>query len=185
MKGKSFLAEVAATPGGENILSCIQCGVCAGGCPVGEEMEFAPRRMIAMIRAGEREEVLSSSSIWRCVSCYTCTARCPRGVKPTELGYALKFLANKRGVAIKGTRTPVMFHSFINSIKAAGRVNEVAMMLSFFLKTNPLNGLKIGMVGLQLMLHKRLPKTPISKQTKGGKDLARIIQKFSEIRSRY
>jgi heterodisulfide reductase subunit C len=185
MEAKSFLAEVAATPGGENILSCIQCGVCTGGCPVAEEMEFPPRRLIAMIRAGAREEVLSSSSVWRCVSCYTCTVRCPRGIKPTELGYALRFLADQRGVSIKGTRTPVMFRSFINSMKAAGRINEVAMMQSFFLKTNPLNGLKIGMVGLQLMLHKRLPKTPISKQTKGGKDLARIIQKFSEIRSKH
>ncbi len=30
---KSFLDEVKATPGGEHVLACIQCGACVGGCP--------------------------------------------------------------------------------------------------------------------------------------------------------
>ena len=30
---KNFVEEVAAIPGGEHILSCIQCGACVSGCP--------------------------------------------------------------------------------------------------------------------------------------------------------
>ena len=56
------------------------------------EMEFPPRKIIALIRAGMRDEVLSSSSMWYCLSCYMCTVRCPRGVKPTELAHALDYL---------------------------------------------------------------------------------------------
>jgi heterodisulfide reductase subunit C len=31
-----------------------------------------------MIRAGKREAVLSSESVWMCTSCYNCIVRCPR-----------------------------------------------------------------------------------------------------------
>src|SRR4030042_399806 len=113
---RSFVDEVAATPGGENIRSCIQCGVCTGSCPMAGEMEFPPRKMIALIRAGMRDEVLSSSSMWHCLSCYACTARCPRGVKPTEIAHALESLANQHGFKVGGTRTPSLYRSFVPSI---------------------------------------------------------------------
>lgn len=177
---KNFAEEVAATAGGENILSCIQCGVCTGTCPVAGEMEFPPRKVIALIRAGARDEVLSSSSMWHCLSCYMCTVRCPRDIKPTELVHALESIANQQGFSIKGTRTPVMYRSFVSSIKGNGRVHEFGIMFSYFMKTNPLAALKIARVGLQLFLHNRMPLMP--RKVKGGKDLSKIIQKFGEIR---
>ena len=178
---KSFVEEVAAIPGGEQIPSCIQCGVCTGTCPVAEEMEFPPRKLIALIRAGARDEVLSSSSIWYCLSCYMCTVRCPRDIKPTELVHALESLANQQGFSIKGTRTPIMYRSFVNSIKGNGRVHEFGMMFRYYLKTNPLAAVKMLRVGLQLFLHNRMPLMP--KKVKGGEDLSRIIQKFGEVRT--
>lgn len=30
---KSFVEEVAATPGGKHVLACIQCGTRSGSCP--------------------------------------------------------------------------------------------------------------------------------------------------------
>jgi len=183
---KSFVEEVAATAGGEHILSCIQCGVCTGTCPVAGEMEFPPRKIIALIRAGARDEVLSSSSMWHCLSCYMCTVRCPRGIKPTELVHALESLANQQGISIKGTRTPAMYRSFVSSIKGNGRVHEFGMMLRFYLSikayllTNPLATLKMLPLGLRLFLHRRMPLLP--KKVKGRKDLAKIIQKFREVR---
>ena len=178
---ESFIKEVAATPGGEHILSCIQCGSCTGTCPVAGRMEYPPRKIIAMIRAGMRDEVLASSSMWFCLSCYMCTCRCPRGVKPTELAHALESLAAQHGFRIKGTRTPAMYRSFVSSIKSNGRVHEFGMMLRFYLLTNPLAALKMLVVGLQLFLHKRLPLIPV--RVKGKKDLSRIIQKFREVRA--
>ena len=183
---KSFIKEVVAIPGGEHILSCIQCGVCTGSCPVAGEMEFPPRKIIALIRAGERDEVLSSSSMWHCLSCYMCTVRCPRGVKPTELAHALECLANQQGFRIKGTRTPAFYRSFVNSIRGYGRVHEFGMMLRFYLSikfyllTNPLATLKMLPLSLRLFLHRRMPLLP--KKVKGREDLAKIIQKFAEVR---
>ncbi|MFC1942171.1 hypothetical protein ACFLWU_03020 [Chloroflexota bacterium] len=43
------MEEVKATPGGEHILACIQCGTCTGSCPMAGAMEYPPRKIIAMI----------------------------------------------------------------------------------------------------------------------------------------
>ncbi len=143
-------------------------------------MEYPPRKIIAMIRAGMRGEVLSSNSMWFCLSCYMCTARCPRGVKPTEVAHALESLANQQGFRIRGTSTQTLYRSFVSSIKSNGRVHEFGMMLKYYLLTNPLVAMKIGMVGLQLFLHRRLPLMPT--RIKGKEDLSRIIKKFREVR---
>ncbi len=177
---QSFVDEVAATPGGEHIRACIQCGICSGSCPMANEMEFPPRKIIALIRAGVREEVLSSSSMWFCLSCYLCTARCPRGVKPTELAHALESLASRQGYRVKGVRTPVMYRLFVNSLKGNGRVHEFGMMLRYYLTTNPLAALKMLPVGLRLFLRRRMPLLP--RKVKGKEDLSRVIQKFREVR---
>ena len=175
---KSFLDEVRAAPGGEHVLACIQCGTCTGSCPMAAYMEFPPRKIIAMIRAGLRDEVLSSSSMWHCLSCYTCTARCPRGVKPTELAHALESLANQYSYKVRGTRTPKLYRSFVDSINGNGRVFELGMMLKYYLLTNPLAALKLWKVGMQLFLHKRLPLKPV--RVKGTGDLSKILRKFRE-----
>jgi heterodisulfide reductase subunit C len=176
----SFLDEVAATPGGSHIRSCIQCGVCTGACPMAGEMEYPPRKIIAMIRAGMREEVLSSSSMWHCLSCYMCYERCPRGVKPTEIAHALESLAIKYGYRTKGTTNPVMYHNFVDSVKANGRVFEFGTMFKYFMKTNPFAAIKMLPVAANLLFHGRMPLKPES--TKGKEDLAKITGKFREVR---
>ena len=79
------LANLLATPQGRRILTCIQCGVCAGTCPYGEVMDYPPRRIIGLLRAGELDEALSSESLLGCVGCYACMAKCPRGIRLTEV----------------------------------------------------------------------------------------------------
>ena len=183
---KSFIEEVRATPGGQHILACIQCGTCTGSCPMAGNMQYPPRKIIAMVRAGMRDEVLSSNSMWFCLSCYMCSCRCPRGVKPTEIAHALESLATQHGFRIKGTRTPAMYRSFVSSIKANGRVHEFGMMFRFYLSimpdllANPIANMKMLPLGLKLLLHKRLPLIP--KRVKGKDDLPRIIQRFKEVR---
>jgi heterodisulfide reductase subunit C len=178
---KSFLDEVKATPGGEHVLACIQCGTCTGSCPMAAYMEHPPRQIIAMIRAGLRDEVLTSSSMWYCLSCYSCTARCPRGVKPTELAHALESLASRHSYKVGGTRTPSLYRSFVQSINGNGRVFELGMMLKYYLRTNPLAALKMWQVGLQLFLHKRMPLKPARVKDTG--ELARVLKKYKEIGS--
>jgi len=67
-------------------------------------------------------------------------------------------------------------------MKRNGRVHELGIMLKYYLSTNPLVALKVLPVGLKLFWHKRLPLIP--KTVKGKEDLAKIIQKFAEIRAK-
>ena len=81
----SSLDNLFESAEGRKLMSCIQCGMCAGTCPYGDVMEYPPRKMIAMLRAGIIEKVFSSDSLLNCVACYACMAKCPRGIKLTEV----------------------------------------------------------------------------------------------------
>ncbi|MBI4811202.1 MAG: (Fe-S)-binding protein [Ignavibacteriales bacterium] len=79
------LENLTKTPEGRLVLTCIQCGTCAGTCPYGDYMDYPPRRIIALLRLGELEEVFKSESLLNCVACYSCMAQCPRGIALTEV----------------------------------------------------------------------------------------------------
>lgn len=175
----SFINEVCSIPGGEAINSCIQCGVCTGSCPTASQWDNPPRRVIAMVRAGLRDELLSSNSMWFCVSCYSCTVRCPRDIKPADIMHALEIIAIRSGKSTKQSRTPIMYQCFVDSARGNGRVYELGMMIKLFLKTNPFSAFKLAPVGLGLLLHKRLPLTP--SRIKGMSDLKAILNKAREL----
>jgi len=175
----SFLDEVRAIPGGEWVNRCIQCGVCAGSCPNANKMDYTPRRIIAMVRAGLREEVLSSNSMWYCLSCYQCTVRCPREVKPTELMHALECLAIRHNLASRDSTTPIMYKTFTDSIKINGRVHEFGFMMRYYLKTNPFAALGMLPLGISLFFHGRLPLR--AKRIKGKKELRAILEKAKSL----
>ena len=151
-----FAEEVCSIPGGETIHKCIQCGVCSGSCPNADLMDYSPRKLIAMVRSGMREEVLSSNSMWYCLTCYLCTVRCPRGIKPTELMHALECLAVRHDLATRRTTTPIVYQSFVDILTRNGRVHEVDFIFRYylnlyrlFLRMKPLAALK--MVALAFM----------------------------------
>lgn len=79
------LDTVLSTPEGKRILTCIQCGTCAGTCPYGEYMDYPPRRIINMLRRGRIEEVFRTDSMLRCVACYSCMTKCPRGIRLSDV----------------------------------------------------------------------------------------------------
>ena len=73
-----FLDKVIkATPDGEYIRKCLQCGTCSGVCPYGFAMDYPPRSLIAALRADDWHGVLESDTIWLCVSCFACASVCP------------------------------------------------------------------------------------------------------------
>jgi heterodisulfide reductase subunit C len=174
----SFIDEVCSIPGGEAIRSCIQCGMCTGSCPTASRWDYPPRQTIAMVRAGLRDELLSSNSMWFCASCYTCTVRCPRDIKPADIMHALEVIAIKDRLSTKRSQTPIMYKCFVDSVKGNGRVYELGVMLKLFLRTNPFSNLKLLKlvpVGLGLFLHKRLPLKP--SRIKGMSELEAILDK--------
>lgn len=79
------LDNLLETPEGHRIMSCIQCGLCAGTCPYGEHMAYPPRQIINMLRAGLIDDVFHSDSLLNCVACYACLAKCPRKIRLTEV----------------------------------------------------------------------------------------------------
>jgi len=186
----SFWEELSALPGGQNVKSCIQCGTCTGACPNASEMDYPPRKLIALLRAGMQDEVLSSNSMWYCASCYLCTVRCPRGIKPTDLMHALECLAIRHGVATKRTGIPVMYQAFVDNVKDNGRVHELSFMLRYYLRdaksylptrTSPLKPFTafklLGMmpIGWGLLLRGRMPLK--ARKIRGSKDLKAIVEK--------
>ena len=79
------LDGLLASPLGRPLLSCIQCGTCAGTCPYGDVMRYTPRRLIGMLREGFIEEVIAGDDLLTCVTCYDCWAKCPRGLRLTDV----------------------------------------------------------------------------------------------------
>jgi len=81
---RSFYDKVLeATPRGEQLKTCLECGNCSGICPFGYLMTYPPSRLIAMLRAGRFNKVLETDTVWMCVSCYVCTAVCPSKIPLT------------------------------------------------------------------------------------------------------
>jgi quinone-modifying oxidoreductase subunit QmoC len=171
---KTFDDEVSAEPGGEKINECIQCGVCSGSCTTVEWWQYPPRKIIAMIRAGKREEVLSSSSAFNCVTCYLCTVRCPRAINPTQLMHAVTAIAEREGYRPK-TPTLKLFQSLRESMRR-GRVWELAMALRFYFSSNLLLGLGNLPLAWDLVRRGLLPISPPA-QVKGSREVRLIMDK--------
>jgi quinone-modifying oxidoreductase, subunit QmoC len=151
-----FAEEIAAFPGGDKIFNCIQCGTCSGICPMSTYMDYTPRRIVAMIRAGFKQDVLKSHTTWLCASCYACTVECPKGVKITDVMYACKRMAIKEGVYPKGFPIPVLSRVFYNEVENMGRSNEVPIIIKLYLKTKPWEMLKMTGLGIKLFLRGRM-----------------------------
>ena len=147
----AFPAEIMAKPGGEALRDCIQCGTCSGTCPLSVHMDLTPRRVIALTRAGLERDVLQSATPWLCASCYECQVRCPRGIKVTDIMYALKRRAIKKGLYPKRFAIPVLAKAFYNMVARNGRNSESRLVIELALRTNPFNLLKMAPVGLKLL----------------------------------
>lgn len=81
---RSFYTKVLeATPRGERLRLCLECGNCSGICPFGYLMAYPPSRMIAMVRADRFKKLLEADTVWMCVSCYACTTVCPSKIPLT------------------------------------------------------------------------------------------------------
>lgn len=76
---------------GENVDLCFQCGACSSGCPMTEEMDMLPSKIVRMVQLG-MEEALDSETIWVCSTCFNCEVRCPRGIDIANVMEALRQL---------------------------------------------------------------------------------------------
>ena len=186
--GNNFLKEVeACVEEGDMVKMCMQCGVCSGSCPFGPHWAHPPQEIFMMIRAGKREEVLTSDSMWMCTSCYNCIVRCPRQLPITHIMHGLANYAHRLGLAPKNQPTRQFAKLFWNNIVQTGRVNELKLSLGLYFKDGLASGIKTGLamknVGLGLMKAKRLNPMEIIKGhgCKDIKGIQAMVKKAQEI----
>lgn len=72
------------TPRGETLKRCFQCGMCSGLCPYGFAMDYAPRSLIAALRAEDLAPAFESETLWLCMSCFACSQVCPAQIPLTS-----------------------------------------------------------------------------------------------------
>ena len=183
-----FLKEVEANvEEGDWVKMCMQCGVCAGSCPMGPYWDHPPQELFMMIRAGKREEVLSSSSMWMCTSCYNCIARCPRELPITHIMHGLAHYAKRLGIAPKNQPTLKFSQKFWDNLMTNGRVNELKLGISLYFIDGFVQGIKNALaasgIGLGMLKAKRLDPMEIigGHSVKDKSGLKAMIKKAQEI----
>lgn len=172
--------------GGDKLNMCMQCGACSGSCPIGTEMDYGPRQLIMMVRAGMKDAVLSSNTLWNCTSCYRCTVRCPRGIPVTKIIQSLAEKAVELGYADK-QENALFSKSFWWSASAFGRTDERLVTARYYFSLGFLEGIKRGLANLGIAIglvkagrmHIGMPKT-----IKDRQGLAAILAKAAEIEGR-
>jgi quinone-modifying oxidoreductase subunit QmoC len=157
----NFLREVEErVEDGEWVKMCMQCGVCAGSCPLGNAWQHTPQKLFMMIRAGKRDEVLASDSMWMCTSCYNCIVRCPRKLPITHIMHGLAHYAHRLGMAPKGQPTREIASLFWKNLAKTGRVNELKFSLAMYFKDGFMQGIRNALamkgIGIGLIKAKRL-----------------------------
>jgi len=174
LNGNEFLNDIiAATPGGEALMTCLQCGTCSGSCPSGPDMDHTPREIFALIRAGEREEVLRSNTAWYCVSCYACMTRCPKDIPITDIMYTLKNMAVKEGL-YDDSAAPDFSQSFIGYVENNGRAFELGLATRYHLTHKPLQKASdLVSFGIGMLARNRIALLP--EKIKGTKQLKAIL----------
>jgi len=186
-----FLREVEErVEDGDWVKMCMQCGVCAGSCPLGNAWQHTPQKLFMMIRAGKREEVLTSDSMWMCTSCYNCIVRCPRKLPITHIMHGLANYAHRLNLAPKGQPTREVAKLFWNNLVKTGRVNELKFSLALYFKDGIVQGIRNALamqsVGLGLMKAKRLNPMELigGHKCKDPGSLQKMIAKAREIEDR-
>ena len=83
---------------GEDFHKCMQCGTCTGGCPMTDDMDIPPRKIILLSHFGMKEEVTAANTAWLCATCSACYARCPRGLDIPKVMEAIRQIMLRENV---------------------------------------------------------------------------------------
>ena len=175
--------------GGDKLSMCMQCGACSGSCPLGSsEMDFGPRKLFMMVRAGMKEAVLKSTTIFNCTSCYNCVVRCPRDVPVQYILQSLATKAVEEGFAEAAKTDNARFSGAFNwSTAWFGRTDERLMIVKYYFSFGLVEGFKMALgnikIALSLTKRKRM-HLGLPHGIKGTGELRAILAKAGEIESR-
>ena len=172
--------------GADRLSLCMQCGMCSGSCPIGPQMDNGPRKLFMMIRAGMKEEVLSSSTIWNCTQCYNCTVRCPRKIPVTNILQGLASVAVREGYA-PAKPTTKFSSAFLRSVRWFGRTDERLVTVFYYFSYGLTEGFRRALENLpiarRMVKHHRM-HFGMPHRAKGAAGLRAILAKAAEIEAR-
>jgi heterodisulfide reductase subunit C len=92
---KDFLERVERLSG-QNVHQCFQCGACTGSCPMTENMNTLPRKIMHLAQLGLDEEMEKANTCWVCASCHSCNVICPRRVDLPRVMEALRLMTLRK-----------------------------------------------------------------------------------------
>jgi len=178
----------ANVEGGAKMSLCMQCGVCSGSCPLGDaEMDHGPRKLFMMVRAGMKDAVLGSTTIFNCTSCYNCVVRCPREVPVQYILQSLATLAVAEGYAEAVKTDNMRFSGAFNwSTAKFGRTDERLMTAKYYFSFGLIAAMKMSMANLKIalsMIKKKRMHLGAPHRIKGTGELRAILAKAAEIES--
>ena len=121
---------------GNPINTCIQCGTCSATCPVVEYMDQTPRRIIGMIEANLKDEVLNTNTFWYCASVVSGPIICPGLIawiawESAATKYALKRYSMWNNQYQEDLIGPVFSETFVKTIVKSGRSYEPVLASSY------------------------------------------------------
>lgn len=162
---------------GVKLSHCYQCGKCAAGCPVAEDMDLTSCQVLRLVQVGTPEaelKALSCAGIWLCLACETCSTRCPQEVEVPKVMDFLRTEAVRRGVAHPKSKDILAFHrAFMDSVKVTGRLYEIGLVANYKARSRHL--LKDVMLAPKMFVRGKLPLVPHLVQ--GREAMKRIFQR--------
>jgi len=159
MDDRRLLDQFFTDPDCRTIRHCIQCGTCSGSCPLGAEMDAAPRELFALIRDGDIDAALHSDTPWFCVSCYQCMDRCPQEIPVTDIMYRLKQMAMAAGCRPRSHKVADFYRALADDIGVNGRMTESHVMARYGLK-HPGAAVANTLTAVKLLTRRRLDVLP-------------------------
>lgn len=126
-------AQAVEAESGQKITTCYQCGKCTAGCPCGPAYDLQVNQILRGVQLGQRELVLSSSSLWLCVSCSTCSLRCPNNIDVAQVMETLRHMARRAGK--KHCAVAAFWDSFLTAVRLFGRSYELGVMAAYMART--------------------------------------------------
>ena len=158
---------------GQDVSRCYQCGNCTAGCPMSFTYDHSVSRIMRLIQAGQKDKVLSSRAIWMCATCETCTQRCPNNIDVACIMDVLRHMARREGLAAV-PQVKTFWDSFLDSVRAHGRVFELGLLINYVAKTGRFwTDMDLG--------PKILPKGKLALKPhdiQGKEHVARIFERF-------
>lgn len=169
--GKPTLAEQVRELTGINPAACYQCGKCSAGCPMAVETSLRPHDILRLINNDRRDKLMENDSIWLCLTCETCAARCPNSCDPARMIDTLREMSLIEGSSAAPKAIRAFHDSFLNQIKAGGRMFEMGMIADYKFKSGQLFQDVLSAPGM--LARGKLALTP--HKIKGVDDVRRIF----------